>query len=175
MKVARILGIFAASVFSLLLVSSPALRGQAKPTAPASGGPVNLYQDVVSHQGGITWVAASAPTIPDDVCKIFKSCSNGAAKAFVMPAATLGGVKTGRALFLVPTKDAQHPDVVLEDQTTSSAYFFLLGQDGSLNSTAYLEAGKPWYHIANSLAQNKFDRDIKDWHDWASKLPAKKP
>jgi hypothetical protein len=175
MKVVRFLGVFAAGLFSSLLISSPALPGQAKPPAPVSSGPVNLYQDVATHQGAITWMTASAPTIPDDVCKIFKTCSNGTPKAFVLPAATLGGVKTGRALFLVPTKDAQHPDVVLEDQTTSAAYFFLLGQDGSLNSTAYLEAGKPWYHIANSLAQNKFDRDVKDWHDWASKLPAKKP
>ena len=173
MKLVRFLGFFAAGMFSLLLVFSPASQGQAKPAA--SGGNVNLYQDVVSHQGAITWTTASAPTVPDDVCKIFKSCSNGGAKVFVMPATTIDGAKTGRALFLVPTKDAQHPDVVLEHQTTSAAYFFLLAQDGTVNSTAYLESGKPWYHIANSLAQTKFDRDAKDWHDWASKLSAKKP
>ena len=173
MKLVRLVGFIAAGLFSLLLIASPKLHGQMKPAA--SGGPVNLYQDVVAHQGAITWMAASAPSIPDDVCRIFKSCSNGAAKAFVMPATTIDGTKTGRALFLVPTKDAQHPDVVLEHQTTSVAFFFLLAQDGSLKSTAYLESGKPWYNIANELGQSKFDRDVKDWHDWASKLGAKKP
>ena len=42
-----------------------------------------------------------------------------------------------------------------------------------MKSTAYLEAGKPWYNIANELGESKFDRDKKDWHDWASKLGAK--
>jgi hypothetical protein len=175
MKLERFLGFFAVGLFSFLLVCSPASRGQAKPAAPASGGPVNLYQDVVAHQGAITWTTASAPTVPDDVCKIFKSCSSGAAKVFVMPATTIDGTRTGRALFLVPTKDAQHPDMVLEHQTTSSVYFFLLAQDGSLKTTAYYEAGKPWYNIANELGESKFERDKKDWHDWASKLGAKKP
>ena len=54
MKLVRFLGFVAAGLFSLLMISSPASRGQAKPAAPASGGPVNLYQDVVSHQGAIT-------------------------------------------------------------------------------------------------------------------------
>src|ERR1700722_7601067 len=175
MKLVRFLKVFAAGLFSLLVVFAPSSRGQAKPPAPASGGAVNLYQDVVSHQGAITWTTASAPTVPDEVCKIFKSCSNGAAKVFVMPATTIDGTRTGRALFLVPTKDAQHPDVVIEHQTTSSAYFFLVAQDGSVKSTAYLESGKPWYNIANELGQSKFDRDKKDWHDWASKLGANKP
>ena len=132
MKARTVLGIVAAGLFSLLLISSPALRGAGE-TGRARAVTVNLYQEVVSHQGAITWATASAPTIPDDVCRIFKTCSNGAAKVFVMPAATIDGTRTGRALFLVPTKDAQHPDVVLEHQTTSAAYFFLLAQDGSLN------------------------------------------
>lgn len=173
MKFVRYFGIVAAALFSLLLILSAGLQGQMKPAA--SGGPVNLYQDVVSHQGAISWMTASAPSIPDDVCRIFKTCSGGIPKAFVLPAATIDGARTGRALFLAPTKDAQHPDVVLEHQTTSAAYFFLLGQDGSLKSTAYLESGKPWYNIANELGQSKFDRDVKDWHDWVSKLGAKKP
>jgi hypothetical protein len=146
-----------------------------KPAAPASGGPYNLYQEVVAHQGTIAWPASSGASIPDDVCRMFKTCSGAAPKAFVLPAATLDGTRTGRALFLVPTKDAQHPDVVLEHQTTSAAYFFLVGADGNLKSTAYLESGKPWYLIANELGQSKFDRDKKDWHDWVSKLGAKKP
>jgi hypothetical protein len=173
MKLVRFSAVVAAVLFSLALISSPALRGQMKAAAP--GGNYNLYQEIVAHQGTITWVAASAPTIPDDVCRIFKTCNSGAAKAFVLPAATLDGTRTGRAMFLVPTKDAQHPDVVLEHQTTSVAFFYLLGSDGNLSSTAYLEAGKPWYHIANELGQSKFDRDKKDWHDWVSKLGAKTP
>ena len=171
MRLMRLGGFFAVALFSMFLIASPELHAQAK---PASGG-VNLTQDVMAHRGAITWTTASAPTIPDDVCRIFKTCSNGAAKVFVMPATTIDGTRTGRALFLVPTKDTNHPDVVLEHQTTSAAYFFLLAQDGSLKSTTYLEAGKPWYNIANELGQSKFDRDVKDWHDWASKLPAKKP
>ncbi len=65
------------------------------------------------------------PQFRTTYAKFSRPVPTGAAKAFVMPAATLDGTKTGRAMFLVPTKDAQHPDVVLEHQTTSSAYFFL--------------------------------------------------
>lgn len=173
MKVVRHFGIVTAALFSLLLILSAGLRGQMKSAAP--GGSYNLYQEIVGHEGAIAWMTASAPSVPDDVCNIFKTCSRGAAKAFVLPAATIDGARTGRALFLVPTKDAQHPDVVLEHQTTSDAYFFLLAHDGNLNSTAYLESGKPWYNIANELGQSKFDRDKKDWHEWVSKLGAKKP
>lgn len=172
MKLVRVLGTVFAGFFALLLVASPGLRGQAKPAAPA--GNYNLYQEIVAHQGAITWTA-SAPAIPSEVCSIFKTCNGATPKAFILPAATIDGTKTGRAMFLVPTKDAQHPDVVLLHQTTSIAYFFLVGQDGSLSSTAYLESGKPWYHIANELGQSKFDRDKKDWHDWVSKLGAKTP
>jgi len=172
MKLVRFLAIVAAALFSLALISSPALRGQMKAAAPS--GSFNLYQEMVAHQGTIVW-ATNAPPVPGDVCNIFKTCNGAVAKAFILPAATLDGTKTGRALYLVPTKDAQRPDVVLLHQTTSAAYFFLLDSNGNLASTAYLESGKPWYHIANELGQSKFDRDKKDWHDWVSKLGAKTP
>jgi hypothetical protein len=172
MKLVRFSAIVAAGLFSLALISSPALRGQTKAAAPA--GNYNLYQEIVAHQATIVW-ATNAPAVPSDVCSIFKTCNGAAAKGFILPAATLDGTKTGRALYVVPTKDAQHPDVVLLHQTSSAVYFFLLDTNGNLTSTAYFEAGKPWYHIANSLAQSKFDRDKKDWHDWVSKLGAKTP
>jgi hypothetical protein len=172
MKLVRLWGVVLAGLVALLLVASPGLRGQAKP--PASGGSFNLYQEIVAHQPTITW-ATNAPAVPEEVCGMFKTCKGAAAKAFILPAATIDGTRTGRALYVVPAKDPNHPDVVLLHQTTSSAYFFLLDADGNLKSTAYFESGKPWYLIANELAQGKFDRDKKDWHEWVSKLGAKTP
>ena len=152
-----------AATFAVLLVSGIAYA-QA----------VNLYQDVLSHKAAIMWMATGAPKVPADVCASFKACT-GAQKAFVMLNTKIDGANTGRALFLADSKDPQHPDVILAHQTSSEAYYFLISPDGNLKSTAWKEPGKAWQLIGNSLGQSKFDRDKKDWHDWASKLGAAKP
>ena len=107
------------------------------------------------------------------MCNYFSTCTGDKAdpKVFTLPPSTIDGRQVGRALFLTQTKDVQHPAVILEHQTPNvEVYFFLLSPDGSLQKTTWVERGKPYMVIANSLAQSKFDRDKKDWQDWASKL-----
>jgi len=80
----------------------------------------------------------------------------------------------GRGLFLSGTKDPKNPDaVILERQTVSEMYFFLVSPDGSLQKAAYLQQGNTsWLPIATSLAKPVFEKDRSDWHDWVMKLGA---
>src|SRR6266446_3960461 len=63
--------------------------------------------------------------------------------------------------------------VILERQTVSEMYFFLVSPDGSLQKAAYLQQGNTsWLPIATSLAKPVFEKDRSDWHDWVMKLGA---
>ena len=80
----------------------------------------------------------------------------------------------GRGLFLSGTKDPKNPDaVILEHQTVSDLYFFLVSPDGNLQKAAYIQqGGSMWLPIASSLARPVFEKDRNDWHDWIAKLAA---
>jgi hypothetical protein len=151
-----------------------ALAGQSKPSAPA-GQPVNLFKEILDHKGQIQWKPAPPPGIPADVCLLFKVCEDkGAPKLATLPRATEAGQPVGRGLFLSGTKDPKNPDaVILERQTVSEMYFFLVSPDGSLQKAAYLQQGNTsWLPIATSLAKPVFEKDRNDWHDWLMKLGA---
>jgi len=141
----------------------------AKSPAPAG---VNLYQDVMAHKASLKWVDAPADNYPDDVCNYLHACSSdgSAPKAFVLPVTTIGGRRTARAVYLVKIKDPKQPEaVVFEHQTALQIYFFRIGPDGNIMSSAYAEPGKQWLLIANSLGQPVFDKDAPDWHTALSK------
>lgn len=134
----------------------------------------NFVKQVLDHEASVTWITYKTPTLPDDVCTALSVCSGPEAKVAALPPATIGGRKVGRALFLTHAKN--QPAIVLEHQVPGrEVYFFLLGPDGSLKQTAYLEEGKSFLVIANSLAQPVFNADMKDWSAWADKLGAAKP
>jgi len=153
-----------ALALALVLSFSGQLAAQAK---------ANLVKEVMDHKADAGWVTYNIPKLPDDVCTLFAACSGPAAKVAYLPPATIGGRKVGRALFLTQLKN--QPAVILEHQVgQSEAYFFLLAPDGSLQKTAYLEQGKSFIIIANSLAQSKFDADMKDWDAWAKKIGSDK-
>jgi hypothetical protein len=147
----------------IVLVSAMNLGGQ-------SNG--NFLKEVMDHQGQITWITYKTPTLPDDVCTLLSACSGPPAKVAALPVATIHGRKTGRALFLTQVK--KQTAIILEHQTLSETYFFQLGPDGSLQKTAYLEPGKTYLVIANSLAQPIFQADMKDWQAWVEKPAAAK-
>jgi hypothetical protein len=156
---------FAVPLF-LVLVCSVQLAGQSKPSG-------NFVKDVMDHKGDIQWITYKTPTLPDDVCTLLSACTGPAAKVAALPPAIIKGRKVGRALFLTEVK--KQPAMILEHQIPGSAvYFFQLGPDGSLQKTAYLEEGKSFIVIANSLAQPIFQADMKDWQAWVAKpAPAK--
>jgi len=149
-----------------LLASSAYMAAQSKPSG-------NFVKDVMDHKGEIQWITYKTPTLPDDVCTMLSTCTGPAAKVAALPPATIRGRKVGRALFLTEVK--KQPAIILEHQIPNSAvYFFQLGSDGSLQKTAYLEEGKSFIVIANSLAQPIFQADMKDWQAWVAKpAPAK--
>jgi hypothetical protein len=158
-------------LFSFSIVTAT-VAGQAKPASPA-GGPVNIYKDVLDHKAQIQWRPAPLLGIPSDVCQLFRVCEDkGAPKLTMLPRLTEGGQPVGRGLFLTGAKDPKNPDaVVLEHQTVSELYFFLVAPDGSLQKAAYLQQGSTqWLPIASSLAKPVFEKDTKDWHDWIMKL-----
>ena len=142
--------------------------------SPSGNQPANLYKEVIAHKSAIKWRAAPPPGIPTDVCVIFKACANDKTgpKLATLPPATEAGQPVGRGLLLSTSQDSQHPDaVILEHQTVSELYFFLLSPDGTLARTAYAQQGsKSWTTIANALAQPVFDKDLKEWLDWVSKV-----
>jgi hypothetical protein len=153
------------ALFFLVLAFSIQLAAQAQP---------NFVKQVTAHQGDVTWITYKTPTLPGDVCTLLSACSGPAAKVVALPPATIGGRKVGRALFLTQVKN--QPAIILAHQVPGSEiYYFLLGPDGSLQKTAYLEQGKSYIVIANSLAQPKFQVDMKDWQTWAQKLGSEKP
>jgi hypothetical protein len=148
------------------------LAGQSKPLATATQ-PANLFKEVLDHKGQIQWKPAPPPGIPADVCQLFKVCEDkGAPKLATLPRATEAGQPVGRGLFLSGTKDPKNPDaVILERQTVSDLYFFLVSPDGGLQKVAYLQQGSAsWLPIATSLAKPVFERDRNAWHDWIMKL-----
>jgi hypothetical protein len=160
-------------LFSFSIVTAAA-AGQAKPASPA-GAPVNIFKDVIDHKAQIPWRPAPLLGIPSEVCQLFRVCEDkGAPKLAMLPRLTEGGQPVGRGLFLTGTKDPKNPDaVVLEHQTVSELYFFLVAPDGSLQKAAYLQQGSTqWLPIASSLAKPVFEKDRNDWHDWIMKLGA---
>jgi len=156
------------------LVVPEVIAGQAKPSSPANQ-PANLFKDVLEHKGQMQWRQAPPPGIPNDVCQMFKACEDkGAPKVVTLPRATDGGQPVARGLFLSGTKDPKNPDaVILEHQTVSDLYFFLVSPEGNLQKAAYIQqGGSMWLPIANSLARPVFEKDRNDWHDWVVKLSA---
>jgi hypothetical protein len=151
-----------------------AMAGQSKPSSTASQ-PPNLFKEVLDHKSQIQWKPAPPPGIPADVCRLFMVCEDkGAPKMVSLPRATEGGQPVGKAILLSGTKDPKNPEaVILERQTVSELYFFLLSPDGNLQKVAYLQQGSTmWLPIAASLARPAFEKDRNDWHDWITKLVA---
>jgi hypothetical protein len=151
-----------------------AMAGQSKPSSTASQ-PPNLFKEVLDHKSQIQWKPAPPPGIPADVCRLFMVCEDkGAPKMVSLPRATEGGQPVGKAILLSGTKDPKNPEaVILERQTVSELYFFLLSPDGNLQKVAYLQQGSTmWLPIAASLARPAFEKDRNDWHDWVMKLGA---
>ena len=120
--------------FLSTLAFSIQLAGQAKPSG-------NFVQQVLDHKADVTWITYKTPTIPDDVCTMLSVCGGAPAKVAALPPATIGGRKVGRALFLTQVKN--QPAILLEHQVPGrEVYFFLLGPNGTMQKTAYLEDGK---------------------------------
>ena len=162
----RGLRVLAASFLAILFAAAFAVQ------AGAAG---NFAKQVMDHQSAVTWITYKTPTIPDDVCTLLDVCEGPAAKVAALPPATIGGRKVGRALFLTQNKKKQSA-ILLEHQVPGrEVYFFLLGPDGSVQKTAYLEQGKSFIVIANSLGQSVLNGDMKDWNAWADKLGSAKP
>lgn len=161
--------------FLIMAVAAPAkLAGQAKP-APANNQPANLFKEVLDRKSQIQWRPAPPPGIPPDVCLMLKVCEGQEATKFAaLPRATENGQPVGRGLYLTGSRDPKNPDaVLLERQTVSELYFFLLSPDGNLQKTAYIQqGGSSWRSLASSLAEPVFEKDRKDWHDWLMKLGA---
>ena len=144
-------------------------------TPPPPNQPANLFKEVLDHKGQIQWKPAPPPGIPADVCQMFKVCEDkGVPKVVTLPRETEGGQPVGRGLFLSGTKDPKNPDaVILEHQTVSDLYFFLVSPDGNLQKAAYIQqGGSMWLPIASSLARPVFEKDRNDWHGWIAKLAA---
>jgi len=131
----------------------------------------NLYQEIMSHKDAIEWRAVKAGLLPDDVCTLLQTCTGGEPKFYTLPPATIDGRQVGRAIFMTHTKDKDA--FIVEHQTHSAAYYYLLSPDGNFQKAVYLEPGKPFIVIANELAAPTFARDKKDWLEWASKLGSK--
>jgi hypothetical protein len=76
----------------------------------------------------------------------------------------------GRGVFL--TQDDRKAEVlVLERQTPSDTYFFLLTPQGTLAKAAYAQVGsRSWLPVGMALGGPVFDKDKVVWHNWASKL-----
>lgn len=164
-----------------VLFAASAALGLAGVLAGASGArqagssSVNLYQDVESHKSSLTWKAAPATNYPDDACSVIDSCSSdgSAPRVFILPTATVDGRRVARAVYLVKVKDPKQPEaVVFEHQTVSQTYFFRVGPDGAIQRTVYLETGKPWMAIPNSLGQSVYGKDAAAWHDALTKPAA---
>jgi hypothetical protein len=155
-------------------VGTAGLAGQAKPSSPATQ-PTNIFKEALDHKDQVVWKPAPAPGIPPDVCQIFKVCEDKEApKLITLARATEGGQPVGRGLLLSGTKDPKNPTaIIVEHQTVSELYFFLVSPDGNLQKVAYLQMGSSaWMPIAASLARPVFEKDRNDWHDFFTKLGA---
>lgn len=139
------------------------LRAQA--AAPAAQ--ANITKEILDRKD-LNWKPAPNE-IPADVCTILQVCG-GTTKVIALPVATEGGQKVGRGVLL--TQDQKHADVlVLERQTPSDKYFFLLSPQGTLAKAAYAQVtSKSWLPMGMALAGPTFDKDKAVWHGWASKL-----
>jgi hypothetical protein len=172
MSAMRVQRVFSTSLLLAVIACWPGnnLRAAqaAKGPAPAAQ-PFNVTKDILDHKDTLNWKPAPDSAIPADVCYMFQVCV-GATKVIALPAATEGGTKVARGVFL--TQDAKHADVlILERQTSADVYFFLLSPQGTLVKTAYAAVtGKSWLPMGMSLAQPTFDKDKVVWHTWASKL-----
>jgi hypothetical protein len=138
------------------------LRAQAAPAAQ-----VNITKEILDRKD-LNWKPAPNE-IPADVCTILQVCG-GTTKVIALPVATEGGQRVGRGVLL--TQDQKHADVlVLERQTPSDKYFFLLSPQGTLAKAAYAQVtSKSWLPMGMALAGPTFDKDKVVWHGWASKL-----
>lgn len=145
-----------------------ALRAQAGKSAAPAGGSYNVVKEIMDHKDNLNWKPAPNG-IPADVCTILQVC-NSEVKVVALPRATEGGVPVGRGVFL--TQDSKKADVlVLERQTPSDTYFFLLTPQGTLAKAAYAQVGsRSWLPVGMALSQPVFDKDKVVWHNWASKL-----
>jgi hypothetical protein len=140
----------------------------AKGSAPAAQ-QFNVTKDILDHKDTLNWKPAPDSAIPADVCYMFQVCV-GATKVIALPAATEGGTKVARGVFL--TQDAKHADVlVLARQTPTERYYFLLSSQGTLVKVAYAQlTSASWVPMGIAVAQPTFDKDKVVWHTWASKL-----
>ena len=136
--------------------------------SPAATGSYNVVKEILNHKDTLNWKSVDN-AIPGDVCTILQIC-NGAVKMIALPRATEAGVPVGRGVFL--TQDGKKADVlVLERQTPSDTYFFLLTPDGTLAKAAYAQVGsRSWLPVGMALGGPVFDKDKVVWHNWASKL-----
>jgi hypothetical protein len=160
--------------FVLNVTLLPKLAGQAKP-APANNHSANLFKEVLNHKEQIQWKSAPPPGIPNQVCLMLKVCQGKEAAKFVaLPRTTEGGEPVGRGLYLSGTGDPKNPDaVLLEHQTMSEIYFFLLSPDGNLEKTGFIQQGDPsWMSLASSLAKPVFEKDKTAWLDSVMKIGA---
>jgi hypothetical protein len=143
-------------------------------TKPA--GTFNLFKEVSDKKGVIVWRDAPPSALPQDVCNILQVCM-GSIKFIATPPATENGQRVGRALYLAEGPNKTNL-VVLERQTASDVYFFLLSPDGNLQKAAYLDVAAPvrqWVSMGVSLAKPRFDQDKVVWHDYVLKLGAPAP
>jgi hypothetical protein len=162
--------------FFLLTIADalPKLAGQAK-QPPAGNQPVNLFKEVLDHKSQIQWKPAPPPGIPTDVCLMLKVCEGQEeAKFAALPRTTEGGQPVGRGLLLSGSRDPKNPEaVLLEHQTVSELYFFLLSPDGNLQKGAYIQqGGSAWLPVGSAVAGPVFEKDRNAWHEFFMKLGA---
>lgn len=154
--------------FSLMLAAQAV---SAAPVPQAATG--NLAKEILDHKDAIQWRSAPDAAVPADVCTMFQACT-GPMKFVTLPAATEGGTKVGRGLFWTPAGPKQKTDAfILEHQTYSDVYFFLMSPDGNLLKTAYKAPGKTWVSMGNGIAQPTFDKNKQAWHAWVIKMGSK--
>jgi hypothetical protein len=157
--------------FAMMMGSQAVPATAATPQAASA----NLVKEVNDHKDAIQWRNAPDTAIPPDVCSIFQACT-APFKFVTLPAATEGGQKIGRGLFWIPAGPKQKADVIiLEHQTYSDVYFFLLSPDGKLAKAAYRAPGKAWVPMGNGLAQPTFDKSLKAFQTWVSKMGTSAP
>ena len=148
--------------------AAPPPAAAAAPPAAVPQGP-NLVKEVKDKMVKIQWRPAS-PGIPVEACTVLRACPSETPRMATLPSKSSGGQQVGRALLLVKTADAPDPEVILQHQTVSEVYFFLVTPEGTLSRAAYIQRGNSWTSIANSLVQPIFDEDKKDWLEAIAKL-----
>ncbi|HYL83929.1 MAG TPA: hypothetical protein VE263_06830 [Candidatus Angelobacter sp.] len=131
----------------------------------------DLYKEVMAKKETIVWKPAPANLMPAPVCNILQVCAGEPDKVIALPIATENGQKVQRGLILTKMQDAKHTDAIVMLNQSLDIYFFVVAPDGSLQKTAYHQAGgATWLAMANSLAQPIFAKDEKIWHDRVAQL-----